>query len=372
LRKKLSPKGPNFTEASLEIVTMMKGLLLAAGAVVARGVNETALANCYDIIPADNVSADPAIAKCYKHVLWAKQVGITTEPDFYSNFNQEDITPASDLGIFQCALWHKSVNKQFQNGQEGHNCPHPCTPQNLRLNVGPAEPICQGDVRDTNLNSQKCLYNVWGSWSICIADHLSHAGQRTRTRTVNTSQIVGAKIDCSGEASETATCTVAKSGNSKESGGWPWWAWLLLVLGVCVALPCLALCCAAALCYEAVSFILDPIFGGKKPQKKKRAVKKPVAAPAVPAAPAVTPVTTSITHPIRMVAPVATTAVPMPAYTYATPPVTTAFAAPVAAPAASVTYAAPIAAPAASVSYAVPMAAPVASASYAAPMQLLR
>lgn len=223
--------------------------------------------------------------ECYTNVLWAKQTGILTQANLYVNYT--GLTEASSNSAFQCVLWLKGQNGIEANGAEGHNCSEPCQ-----------------------------AYPEWG---------------------------------CHGNTSAVGGVTGAAPGN-EESGGFPWWGWLLIVLGICCVCPCLALMCASFLCYEAVAFILDPLCGGKnKPQKKKRAVKKPIVAPEAPAA--VAPATTSY---VWVPAPVATTAVPMPVYTAA--PVTTAYAAPMVTTAQPVTTAvAPpmmYAAPAGSVSYA--------------------
>lgn len=137
-----------------------------------------------------------------------------------------------------------------------------------------------------------------------------------------------------GKAEVTDNCTVPKAGPPEAaSSGWPWYAWALIIVG--------ALAVIGGLVY---AFYPSK---DKKPKKKKRAVK----APEVPA-PA----------PVAMPAPVITTSVPMPAYTYAAP--TVQYAAPMqyAAPVQSVQYAAPVQ----SVQYR-PASVSIAPATYAAP-----
>merc|ERR1719482_350297 len=102
-----------------------------------------------------------------------------------------------------------------------------------------------------------------------------------------------------GKKEATESCTVSKAGpvEAAPSQGWPWYAWALVILG--------ALCIIGGLVY---AFYPSK---DKKPKKKKRAVKKPLEVPAAAPAPA----------PVAMPTPVITTAVPMPAYTYAAPTV---------------------------------------------------
>lgn len=275
---------------------VMKAIMLAVSLMleVSEGANASATATCKDVAASD----DGVDATCYENALWAQANGSQVHPEWYTNYK---VTNTSSVTAWQCVLYHKSLNKDDNDGKESHNCTKPCNfNSDCTLKATPAPAPAPA--------------------AVAVAD----------------------------------TTTVKKS-----DGGMPGWAWALIVVGVCCGLPCLGLMCSAFLCYEAVAFIVDPIFGKKDAPKKKRAVKKAVE-PAAPAAAA----------PVATLAPVYTTSVPMPVYqaapmvTYAAPQILQ--AQPVyATQAASVSYAAPTA----SVSYAAPAmtyAAPAASVSYAA------
>jgi hypothetical protein len=285
---------------------MMKVLLLAASSLMLH-VGEAAEA-CHDVtakdVAPDNASESVEannIAKCARNVMWAMTTGIKTKPEFYTKF--DNLTAASSFGDFQCALWKLTVDGSANS--TGHECLHPCSKQPLKYKDG-------------------------------------------------------SDLLCEGTGAHAAAADAANNGEAgKGNEGRPWWAWLLVFIGICCALPCCGLLCSAFLCYESVACIFGK---SAKPAKKKRALKKTIETPA-PAAPTARPT------------PVATTTVPMPVYTSYAAPVTTAFttAPPVylqAAPAPTVSYAAPAvtcAAPATSVQYSAPAvtyAAPAASASY--------
>merc|ERR1712039_236986 len=90
-------------------------------------------------------------------------------------------------------------------------------------------------------------------------------------------------------------------GTTTDGGGWPWWAWFLLALGICC---CLGICCGAAV----------PFLSKKK--KKPVPVAAPVATTTVPMATAAVP----MMRPVATTAvPMATTAVPMATATIARP-----------------------------------------------------
>jgi hypothetical protein len=293
---------------------VMKVLMIAAGLMLQVG---EVVGACRDVTLEDAVPNDASksemenkIAKCARNVVWARKTGISTRIDYYTKF--DNLTASSSFGDFQCALHKLTIDANVNS--TGHECMSPCSKQPLTYKNG-TEVLCGGET---------------------VAD------------------------------GNTSTDSAKKPAEAAK--GWPTWAWVLLVLGLlCCVLPCLGVLCSCFLCYEAVAWIFESLgLVGKKPQKKKRAVKKTAETGALAATPT----------------PVATTAVPMPVYTSYAAPVTTAVttAPPVylqaqPAPMASVSYAAPAvyAAPAASVSYAAPMtyeaAAPMASVSYAAPMQ---
>merc|ERR1712151_474564 len=121
------------------------------------------------------------------------------------------------------------------------------------------------------------------------------------------------KKPAAGSAQDAAQeCTVPRVGAEEPAqGGWPWYAWALVVAG--------ALCVIGGLVY---AFYPSK---DKKPKKEKRAVKN---------VPAVEVVEAPAPAPVAMPTPVITTSMPMPSYTYAAP---VQYAAP-----ASVSYAAPV------------------------------
>jgi hypothetical protein len=291
---------------------MMKVRALAAASLMMLQVGEAAEA-CWDVQGSDAyvellAGAPVASKKCAINMVWAKMTGIKTQPQFYTKFANLDAS--SSYGDFQCALWKNRAdgNPNTSHSETGHYCMEPCKAQTLKLKDGGAQ-ICKGNTAAT---------------------------------------------------STPATITTDANASKPDGGGsWPWYAWFLLILGICCGLPCLGLLCSAFLCYESIACLFGK---AAKPAKKKRSTKKTAETAAPPAAPLATPV--------------ATTAIPMPVYTAQMPPTTSVTTAPPvylqAAPAPSVSYAAPAftyAAPAASVSYAAPAvtyAAPTASISYPA------
>jgi len=61
-----------------------------------------------------------------------------------------------------------------------------------------------------------------------------------------------------------------------SSSSMPWWAWILLALGICCLGPALLLACMCFCCYEMV----EGIFGKKEPRSKRSIKKlKPAAQP---------------------------------------------------------------------------------------------
>lgn len=285
---------------------MMKKIILAASLVFAssEATNLTALASCHDIVKDDVNSSDEVIATCARNVLWAKNVGIVDDPKYYTNF--VDLSKFSDLGDFQCALWHKSVNGINANGTEGHGCMHPCTPRPLHVFFGSVGPICKGDAN--------CELSQWGHWAACTA--IAGGGtQRTRVRTIRNNRI-GSGKPCVGDVSETVQgCKVprlkATEPDSQIRWPGPWYMWVLLVLGFV---------CGLALLAWAFS-------RRRTPSKKKRSVKKSAASsPDVAEPPAITPQAQSLAMP----APVATSSIPLRAYTYqAVPGAPVSFATPI-------------------------------------------
>jgi hypothetical protein len=332
------------------------------------------LARCYDITAKDLNSTNPVLKGCAEGVQWAKTTGVQAHPEFYKRY--ANLLPSNlqvagpGWGEFQCALWMKNHNAQEANGSEGHLCPHPCTPQALLHCPGGAcdgphpgvpETACKGD-------HKHCTFAEWDSWSAWDCASGVNSSTRTRSRKVDTLPKGWTDDYCLGKTTDTQTqdgcATYVASTDDKTSafGGLAWY-WIALI-------GFLVVCFCGGFVYGF--FVGCCGSSSKKPEKKKRAIKKQVVQPE----PNVT-----------MPTPVATTAIPMPAYTYAASPVTTSVAPPVymqAAPAvyaapAPVSYAAPAsvtaytgpvttayAAPGASVSYAAPAAG---SVSYAAPMQ---
>jgi len=85
------------------------------------------------------------------------------------------------------------------------------------------------------------------------------------------------------EAAPAATYGVSGV-TSKSEDGWPWYAWMLIGVGLCCCVPLLGLACSAFMCYESVSWLFE---GSDKPERKRRsrAVKgslSPMVAEAAP------------------------------------------------------------------------------------------
>merc|ERR1712061_971520 len=95
-------------------------------------------------------------------------------------------------------------------------------------------------------------------------------------------------------------------------GGWPWYVWVLVIAGT-------GLIIAGMVAIFAWSFAAR-FKSVQGPKSKKRGIKIPTA----PLTETRTPAVAAVAVP----APVVTTTVPMPAYTYATPQITTAVAPP--------------------------------------------
>jgi hypothetical protein len=270
-------------------------------------------------------------------IQWAMTTGVKVHADWYASFKNLN---SSDWSSFQCALWMKHQNGLQANGSEGHLCNHPCVALPLLhcpggscsgANPGVPTQACTGDV-------DHCVFAEWSAWSTwnCVPNVSS---TRTRSRTISQMPSGWKASDCSGSTTDeqstpqAGNCSAASVpvviDKATPEGGLAWYWWALMVLA------------ALAIIGGLVYFFYPR---SKPPQKKKRAVNT-----VKPTAPA--PVTS---------APVATTAVPMPTYTYAAAPVTTAVAPPVYVQA-PVSYAAP-----ATVSYAAPAPAEPAYMNYAA------
>jgi len=138
--------------------------------------------------------------QCYRGVTWAKNVGIETKPDWYTGYN---LTSSSSRLDIQCAL---SDMVGPSNGSKGHNCPVPCNS---------TMPLCAGA---TPVEDDKDL----------------------------TTPAPG-------------TTTTGSSGSSS----FPWWAWLLIALGL-----------AACLGGLAWYFLAGPGAAKSGAKKKKRGATK--------------------------------------------------------------------------------------------------
>jgi hypothetical protein len=310
------------------------------------------LPRCHDITPLDLNSSDISLKRCAKGVQWAMTTGIKLHSDWYSSFQNLislRSTTDSQWANYQCALWMKHKNGLEANGSEAHLCSQPCTAQPLfhcpggscsGANPGVPAIACTGDV-------DHCIFAEWSAWTTwtCV---LNATSTRTRSRKIDAVPSGWKDSDCSG--STTDEQSKAQAGNcsappvptvdeATPGGGLAWYWWALMALAALAVMGGLVYFCSPR----------------SKPQKKKRAVNKQTVPLAAAPAPAV------VTF-----APVATRAVPMPSYTYAAAPVTTAVAPPVYVEA-PVSYAAP-----ASVSYAAPAymsdAAPASVTPYTGPV----
>jgi len=212
-----------------------------------RGLVAAESLECYDAVPGDE--------PCYSNLLWAKNTGIKTNPEFYENYSFLDEN--SPMSHFQYVLW--SLTSRSNKGG-GWNCTKPCHSTD-QMRAAAAD------------KTRKTLPEV----------QLSTAPSTT---------IVGTPLT-------TTTTAVPSSGLSS----WPWWGWLLLLL---------ALCCLLALCGG-----LYWMFAGKKergPSKKKRSTKKLL--PAQTAVPE--PSNFTVAPPVYMDSVTTATATPVTTYAPAT------------------------------------------------------
>mmetsp|Transcript_29879 Transcript_29879/g.82026 ORF Transcript_29879/g.82026 Transcript_29879/m.82026 type:complete len:319 (-) Transcript_29879:139-1095(-) len=168
---------------------------------------------------------------CYSNLLWAKTEGFTKHPEFYKNYTF--LNRNSNIYDFQYVL--SSLTSPDNEGR-GWGCPVPCT-----------------------LSPEAAVY-IRGT-SIRLSTTPSPA---------------------------TTTTTVGAAGFS----GLPWWAWVLIVIGICCLLPLCALLLVHFLCPGAV--LGKNLRGPSKKSKRSKAVAEPtpvaeVAAPmtAVLSAPSV-------------------------------------------------------------------------------------
>mmetsp|Transcript_49422 Transcript_49422/g.138405 ORF Transcript_49422/g.138405 Transcript_49422/m.138405 type:complete len:324 (-) Transcript_49422:104-1075(-) len=179
-----------------------------------RGLVAAESLECYDAVPGDE--------PCYSNLLWAKNTGIKTNPEFYENYSFLDEN--SPMSHFQYVLW--SLTSRSNKGV-GWNCTKPCT---YSVKILPGAEVA------SNVNAAGGLMSM-------ITTEAREPGSTTAG----------------------PTTTTMSSGSSL-----PWWAWCLLAaLLVC-------LCGTAAL-------VVSMLSGGKKrgPSKKKRATNvTPTPAPA--------------------------------------------------------------------------------------------
>eukprot|EP00448_Togula_jolla_P016618 CAMPEP_0170591810 /NCGR_PEP_ID=MMETSP0224-20130122/12599_1 /TAXON_ID=285029 /ORGANISM="Togula jolla, Strain CCCM 725" /LENGTH=253 /DNA_ID=CAMNT_0010915693 /DNA_START=72 /DNA_END=833 /DNA_ORIENTATION=- len=140
-----------------------------------------------------------------------------------------------------------------------------------------AEDDCQGLVgppvkNDTTLSDaeKNCWVNTYWAKEVGIKEHPewyvphglteeSDYADFQRFLYNNSGNHTGPSYNC------TDPCAAAGS-----SSAMPWWAWVLLTLGICCLGPALCLACMCFCCYEMV----EGIFGKKEPKKNKRSIKK--------------------------------------------------------------------------------------------------
>jgi hypothetical protein len=59
--------------------------------------------------------------KCYRHIMWAKDTGMRTRPEYYKDFPSLSVN--STFADFQCALYRQVG---AEDAGSGHDCPAPC------------------------------------------------------------------------------------------------------------------------------------------------------------------------------------------------------------------------------------------------------
>lgn len=184
--------------------------------------------------------------QCFGAVMWAKNVGIVQQPDYYGAW--PGLNTNSSFEDFQYVL-NQMIDNPQSNGT-GWQCPMPCTSTYI-----------------TTLTTTAAVTSTAGLVSTSAKDLVMPS---------STSPAV-------------FSTTTAMVGASDESSGFPWWGWLIL-LGV-------ALLCCAGLVAAYMKY------GTGKAKKTKRAMA--VKAEAPPAA-----ATTRIAAPAPAPAPVTYTAAP--------------------------------------------------------------
>jgi len=251
---------------------------------------------CTDVSD-DSVGANQ---ECYTNVVWAKDIGIKSHPEWYSDYS---LTANSSFADFQCAL-HDKVGP---GGGDGWNCPKPCTSmlEQCKLPVVTLPSLAVPATSEAP-EVERAVEAPTEEPEVerAVEAPTEEEPEAPSTPAPTTARTTAAPIIVN--YSNTTSTAAPGSSGSLGSMSSMWWA-LLAVL-------------ALALCGAAVYFL--PCWGGKKrgpeKKKKKRAIATKTAVPE-PAVPLLAP------------QPVMTTSAPVyvttgtPVYTQAAPAMATAY-----------------------------------------------